>query len=133
MRKTQHKRRHQKKRKTIRKKRGGDCGCNKKLFPLPEFTGGYGPASYLGGINDKILPLNSIISTSSDPSDSANIAQERFSTFPKLFGGKRKSKKRKGGRSFDLLLGDSVNTNDFLGMGTSSGSMKIANVIMGKQ
>lgn len=133
MRKTQHKKRHLKKRKTIRKKRGGDCGCNKKPFPLPEFTGGYGPASYQGGINDKILPINGSLGSGGDPSDSSNIAQERFSTFPKMFGGKRKSKKRKGGASFDALLGDSVNTNAFLGMGTSAGSMNMANAIMGKK
>ena len=133
MRKTQHKKRHGRKRKTIRKKRGGDCGCNKKPFPLPEFTGGYGPASYQGGINDKILPLNGQLSTNGDPSDSANIAQGRFTSFTKLFGGKCKSKKSKGGMSFDTLLGDSANTNPFLGMGTSSGSMNIASTIMGKK
>jgi hypothetical protein len=134
MKKTQHKKRHLKKRKTIRKKRGGDCGCNKKLFPIvPEYTGGYGSASYQGGLNDKMLPLNSGISGANDPSDSSNIAQERFSTFPKLFGGKRKLKKRKGGSSFDVLLGDSANTNTFLGMGTSTGSMNIAGAIMGKK
>jgi len=134
MRKTQHKKRHHlKKRKTIRKKRGGDCGCNKKPFPVPVFTGGYGPASYQGGLNDKMLPLNGAVSSAGDPSDSSNIAQERFSAFPKIFGGKRKSKKRKGGMSYDALLGDSVDKNDFLGMGTSTGSMKIASAIMGKQ
>uniref|UniRef100_A0A6C0B784 Uncharacterized protein n=1 Tax=viral metagenome TaxID=1070528 RepID=A0A6C0B784_9ZZZZ len=131
MRKTQHKKRHLKKRKTIRKKRGGDCGCAKKQYPIPEIFGGYGPASYQGGINDKIIPLNGAITSANDPSDSSNIAQERFS--PNLFGGKRKSKKRKGGMSYDVLLGDSLNKNAFLGMGTSTGSINMANGIMGKK
>lgn len=130
MKKTQHKKRIMKKRKTIRKKRGGDCGCNKKIAgPYLPFTGGYGTASYQGGINDSILPLNGQIGTNGDPIAPANISQERFT--PISLGGRRKYKKRKGGRSFDLLLGNSTN-NTFLGMGTTTGSMNIANGIMGK-
>ena len=115
---------------TMRKKKGGDCGCNKKLF-----TGGYGPASYQGGIDNTILPINTNIAGPNDPLSVNNITDERFAKF---IGGKksRKYRKRKtkyGGYSADLLLGESANTNPILGAMTSTGSNSMVKILTGQR
>jgi hypothetical protein len=114
---------------TMRKKKGGDCGCNKKLF-----SGGYGEASYQGGIDKYINPMNTNQGGANDPLSLNNITNERFAKF---VGGKksRKNRKRKitfGGFSSDLLLGESAQTNPILGLGTSLGSINMAKVITGR-
>ena len=113
---------------TMRKK-GGDCGCNKKLF-----TGGYGEASYQGGLDKYMSPMNTNIGGTNDPLSSNNITDERFAKF---VGGKKSRKHRKkhvkfGGFPTNLLLGDSAYTNPIIGLGTSSGSLSFAKNIMGK-
>ena len=65
------------------KKLGGGCACNKL------FKGGYGPASYQGGLDKYIYPLNS---HNSDPTNPSVITAGRFQN-----GGKRKSRKMRGG------------------------------------
>ena len=114
---------------TMRKKKGGDCGCNKKLF-----SGGYGEASFQGGIDKYMHPINTNIGETNDPLSLNNITDERFAKFT---GGKksRKYRKRKmtfGGFPSDLLLGESSQTNPILGAGTSIGSISMAKIITGK-
>jgi hypothetical protein len=113
---------------TMRKK-GGDCGCNKKLF-----TGGYGEASYQGGLDKYMHPINNNIGGSNDPLSSNNITDERFAKF---VGGKksrkyRKGKKMLGGFFPDFFLGKLGQTNSILGTGTSIGSTNMANIVNGK-
>jgi hypothetical protein len=62
-----------------KKIRGGGCACNKL------FKGGYGPATYQGGLDKFIYPLNS---HNSDPTNPSAITAGRFQN-----GGKRKSRK----------------------------------------
>jgi hypothetical protein len=128
MRRTRQIRKNTKRRRTMRKK-GGDCGCNKKLF-----TGGYGEASYQGGIDNTILPINTNIGGTNDPLSTNNIITERFAKF---VGGKKSRKYRKkkykfGGFSTDLLLGTSAQTNPVLGVGTTTGSFEIAKFVTGQ-
>lgn len=121
-------RKKNKKTRTMRKK-GGDCGCGKKLF-----TGGYGEASYQGGLDKYMHPINNNIGGSNDPLSVNNITDERFAKF---IGGKksrknRKGKKMMGGFFSDIILGKSQQTNQILGAGTSMGSVNMANIINGK-
>jgi hypothetical protein len=115
---------------TIRKKKGGDCGCNKKPF-----TGGYGEASYQGGLDRYINPINTNQGGANDPLSLNNITNERFA---KYVGGKKSRKYRKrnakygGGFPSDLLLGESAQNNPILGLGTSLGTINMAKVITGK-
>lgn len=115
------------KRRRTHKKKGGDCGCNKKKA-VSVIYGGYGPASYQGGINNSILPMNTALGSSGDPADSSNIVAERFMKFD---GGKRR-KKIKGGLKIDPLLGDSIYKNPVLSAGTSVGAIDAARKVMGQ-
>jgi len=127
-------RRNLKKSRKSNKKKGGDCGCNKPKIILPENLpqfGGYGLASYQGGINEYINPLNTHHTSHSDPVDAGNILSERFTKFT---GGKKRRRltKKKGGFSMDWLLGEPANKNPVLGAGTSAGSYDMASKITGK-
>jgi hypothetical protein len=112
----------------MRRKKGGDCGCGKKIF------GGYGAASYQGGINNTILPLNNNNGSVSDPLASGNITEERFAKF---VGGKKSRKNKKsvrfGGMSTDLLLGNFGSSNPLLNSATSSHAINAAQVINGQK
>jgi hypothetical protein len=116
------------KRRRTHKKKGGDCGCNKKKS-FPDIYGGYGPASYQGGINNSILPMNRSLGSSGDPSNSSNMASGRFMKFD---GGRRR-KKIKGGLKIDPLLGDSIYKNPILSAGTSVGAVDAARKVMGQR
>jgi hypothetical protein len=122
---------HIKRRKTNRKIKGGDCGCgaNKTKQSVDPMFGGYGAASYQGGINGSILPLNTEIGTRSDPMDAANIQSGRFIGHS---GGKRKQKKTRGGFTVDPLLGNSLYTNPVLNAGTSFGAANMSRTITGQ-
>ena len=96
-------------------KKGGNCGCDK-------MKGGYGPASYQGGLDKYIYVYNT--NTSANPSDPSQQIAGRF-----IKGGKRKSKKMKGG---DVLLGSSLSNNPITGFGTTSGATLYSNSIVGK-
>jgi hypothetical protein len=129
-------RRNLKKSRKSNKKKGGDCGCNKSKSVLPDQIllpqfGGYGAASYQGGINQYINPLNTQISTKIDPSDSGNALTERFTKFS---GGKKRRRmtKKRGGFRMDWLLGESGSTNPVLGAASSAGSLDMASKITGK-
>jgi len=118
------------KRRRTYKKKGGECPCNKKQsLELPFMNGGYGAASYQGGINNSILPMNGSLGTRNDPGDSSNMSSERFMI---LKGGKRRPRKTKGGLTVDPLLGDSIYTNPVANAGTSMGGLFMANKVMGK-
>jgi len=115
-------RRKTKRSKTIRKKKGGDCGCGKKSF-----MGGYGAASYQGGINNSIYPINNNIGGQSDPLAAGNISEERFAKF--VGGRKSRRKVRFGGMSADLLLGNFGSSNSVLSSGTTLGGINAAQMI----
>ena len=119
------------KRRRTYKKKGGECPCNKKRPMDTNFmNGGYGAASYQGGINNSILPMNGSLATQNDPGDSSNMSSERFMFFK---GGKRRRhRKTKGGLTVDPLLGDSIYSNPVANAGTSVGSVFMVNKIMGK-
>ena len=116
------------KRRRTYKKKGGDCGCNKKKG-FPEIYGGYGPASYQGGINNSILPMNRSLGSSGDPGDSSNLTSGRFSKFD---GGRRR-RMMMGGLKIDPLLGDSIYKNPVLSAGTSVGAIDAARKVMGQR
>jgi hypothetical protein len=117
------------KRRRTYKKKGGECPCAKKgSKELPFMNGGYGAASYQGGLNNSILPINGNLGASTDPTDASNMSSERFMKFN---GGKRR-RKIKGGLTVDPLLGDSAYTNPVANAGTSVGSMFMVNKVMGK-
>lgn len=114
--------------------KGGKCPCS-------GMSGGFGAASYQGGLDQNILPLNNNIGTNVDPitPSGGQLTSERFAPFT---GGKRrnksgskkskksnKSKKMKGGFSF--LLGNSAVTNPLIGFGTAAGASSAANTFMG--
>jgi hypothetical protein len=116
------------KRRTIK---GGECPCKNKSL----FSGGFGAASYQGGLDKHIQPLNGNIG--GDPNNPTNMTSERFSPF---IGGKKSRKHRKkrvlkGGNALfpvpDALLGSSVGTNSTLGFGTLGGTIAAANSIKG--
>jgi len=110
--------------------KGGKCPC-------AGMRGGFGAASYQGGLDQNILPLNNNIGTNVDPitPSGGQLMSERFAPFS---GGKRrnrkgskksnKSKKMKGGFSF--LLGNSASTNPLIGFGTAAGASSAANTFM---
>jgi hypothetical protein len=135
MKKTQ-KRIKVKRSKSIRKKKGGDCGCGLK-DPF-KFRGGYGTASFPRELhsNSNIIPLNQNISTGSDPLGTANIIQERFARFSA--GGKKSKTRRRrklkkgGGLLLDPILGNGV-SNVILGATGSAGNMNIAYGINGQK
>jgi len=135
MKKSQYKKRKTRKSKTIRKRRGGDCGCN-KLKPIPDAQsymgfGGYGQAGYQGGLpNGTVIPINDSIGSAADLTDKSNIHQGRFS--PLLGGKKKRNKKTKGGMNItnDWLLGSSTTDNLFTGFGTTTGSNAAATRMM---
>jgi len=111
--------------------KGGECPCKNKGL----FTGGFGAASYQGGLDKYIQPLNGNVG--GDPNNSTIMTSERFSPF---VGGKknRRSKRKcnmKGGRALfpvpDTILGSSVGTNSTLGFGTLGGTIASANTIKG--
>jgi len=114
---------HIKKGKTVkRKQKGGDCPCNKgKLL----FMGGYGPASYQGGIDDKIIPLNNEVANPNTPSI---MGSERFAPFK---GGSKKRKMKGGMSLLDPVLGASSVSNQTLGTGTTAGQIVGANIVNG--
>jgi len=130
MRKTQkrYKRRQYKKRTSLK---GGNCGCEKM-----KWSGGYGPASYQGGLNNYMVPINTSLDI--DPNSPRIMTSERF--FP-FVGGKRRNRSKKiskGGNrlSFapmsDMALGRSVSTNPVLGFGTTGGMASASSVLMGR-
>jgi hypothetical protein len=88
-----------KKRGTKSKRRtmkGGECPCKNRGL----FSGGFGAASYQGGLDKYIQPLNSNVG--GDPNNPTNMMSERFSPF---VGGKKSRKHRrkrgmKGGNAF---------------------------------
>lgn len=118
------------KRRRTHKKKGGDCPCNKKKSFVGIY-GGYGAASYQGGINDTILPMNKSIASAVDPGNASNMTSERFMYFPNYKGGKSR-RKIKGGLITDPLLGDSSYTNPVLSAGTSVGGIDMARKITGQ-
>ena len=118
------------KRRRSHKKKGGDCPC-KKNKSLVGIYGGYGAASYQGGINDAILPMNKSIGSSGDPSNASNMSSERFMHFTNYKGGKSR-RRIKGGLITDPLLGDSSYTNPVLSAGTSVGGIDMARKITGQ-
>jgi hypothetical protein len=130
MKKTQHRKRVKLTKTRRLKKRGGSCGCGAKS--LPKFNGGYGAASYQGGLDKYISPLNGNVGTVGDPVAASNITQERFEKFV----GGRKSRRRRGtkrgGFSPDFLLGESVYSNNVLSAGTSIGGINAARGIYGQ-
>jgi len=123
-----------KKRGTKSKRRtmkGGECPCKNRGL----FSGGFGAASYQGGLDKYIQPLNSNVG--GDPNNPTNMMSERFSPF---VGGKKSRKYRrkrgmKGGNAFfpvpDALLGSSAGTNSTLGFGTLGGTIAAANSMKG--
>jgi hypothetical protein len=109
-----------------RKVKGGDCGCgDASKFKI--FSGGYGPASYQGGVDKHMIPFGADLSK--DPASNALMTSERFS------GGKRKksTKKQKGGAyvPVDPLLGGKGYDNPVLGGITSAGAFHSANAVTG--
>jgi hypothetical protein len=116
------------KRRRTHKKKGGDCGCNKKKAAY-KIYGGYGEASYQGGINNSILPMNRSLGSSVDPGNSSNMESERFMKF----NGGRRRRMMMGGMTVDPLLGDSIYKNPVLSAGTSVGAVDAARKIMGQR
>lgn len=129
MRNLKHKKRGTKsKRRTMK---GGECPCKNKGL----FSGGFGAASYQGGLDKYIQPLNSNVG--GDPNNPTIMSSERFSPF---VGGKKSRKQRKkrllkGGNALfpvqDTLLGSSVGTNSTLGFGTLGGTIAAVNTMKG--
>jgi hypothetical protein len=105
-----------------RKQRGGDCPCNKSK---PFFMGGYGPASYQGEVDGKIIPLNNEVANPNTPSI---MGSERFAPFK---GGSKKRKMKGGMSLLDPVLGSSSVSNQTLGTGTTAGQIVGANIVNG--
>jgi hypothetical protein len=108
--KTHKKRNTRKHRRSNRKIKGGDCGCNKGLFK----GGNINPASFDGSLQKHYYyPLNNEINNPNTPS----IMQNARNIQP-MTGGKkiRVSRKIKGGSY--TLLGDAYSTNPLVTFGT---------------
>jgi len=109
--KTYKKKSTRKNRKTNRKMRGGDCGCNKGLFK----GGNINSSSFDGSLPSRYYyPLNDEINNPNDPS----IMQNARNFQNMKSGGKkvRRSRKIKGGSY--TLLGDAYTTNPLVTFGT---------------
>ncbi len=120
--------------KTLKKKRGGDCGCNKSLSFFnggsgfstpPTMTGSVPGYSYNNHQNDPLSP-NNIINSRLDPNPKMNGGKKRRkSKFSRLRSNekmknvkrtskkKRKSKKTRGGTFLNSLAGFSSNTSNY--------------------
>ena len=120
--------------KTLKKKRGGDCGCNKSLSFFnggsgfstpPTLTGSVPGYSYNNHQNDPLSPSN-IVSSRLDPNPKMNGGKKRRkSKFYRLRSNKkmknvkrtskkrRKSKKTRGGAFLDSLAGFASGTSNY--------------------
>jgi hypothetical protein len=109
--KKSHKKRHTRKiRRTSRKLKGGDCGCNKGLFK----GGNINPASFNGELPQRYYyPSNNEINNPNTPSIIQN--SRNLPDIHTTGGGKRR-RKIKGGSY--TLLGDAYSTNALLSFGT---------------
>ena len=120
--------------KTFKKKRGGDCGCNKSLSFFnggsgfstpPTMTGSVPGYSYNNHQNDPLSP-NNIINSRLDPNPKMNGGKKRNKskistlrsknvkrTSKKRKTNRRKSKKTRGGAFLDSLAGFASNTSNY--------------------
>jgi hypothetical protein len=116
-----------KKNKSIRKMRGGDCGCNKPFFK----GGNINPPSFETLPQRYYYELNNY---NNDPAASNVVLNARNLPNMQSGGKKRKSnkvrinKKMKGG---DMLLGQSSLNNSFTAFGTTSGVLSGNNILLG--
>jgi hypothetical protein len=126
---TKQKRTHKKRstrkyRKSSRRMKGGDCGCNKGVF-----TGGnINPASFDGALPTRYYyPMNNEINNPSSPI--AQVASRNLVDITKG-GKKRRFRKIKGGSGY-TLLGDAYANNPFVTFGTSDGATNSLNILNG--
>jgi len=126
---TKQKRTHKKRstrkyRKSSRRMKGGDCGCNKGVFN----GGNINPASFDGTLPSRYYyPLNNEINNPNSPI--AQVTSRNLLDITK--GGRKKiqfKKIRGGGYS---LLGDAYTNNPFVTFGTSDGANNSLNILNG--
>jgi hypothetical protein len=115
-RKTIRKSRRRRSRKTVRKYKGGDCGCSKK----PIMIGG---SNINGSLSSSYYyPRNNEVNNPNDPSVLQNARN-----LPNIkVGGRRK--KMKGGYS---MLGAAFSTSPFMSFGNADGAQTAVNVLYG--
>jgi hypothetical protein len=110
-------------RKTARKMKGGDCGCNKGII----HGGNINSASFNGDLpNRYYYPLNNEINNPNTPSIMVNSRN-----LPNISSGGSKKRQRKIKGGSYTLLGDAYSTNPLLTFGTIDGSSHSANIVNG--
>jgi hypothetical protein len=114
-RKTTRKSRKRRNRKTVRKYKGGDCGCSKKPMIGGSNINGSLSSSYYYPRNDQV----------NNPNDPSIIQSAR--NLPNIKVGGRK-RKMKGGFS---TLGPAYSTSPFMTFGTTEGAQTSVNVLYG--
>ena len=112
-----------------RKLFGGGCGCSQNTKKAEKRggcsacgltqNGGFGPATYNGGLNNYMYPQNNY---ANDPNNT--MLSERFTRIHSVSGGKKQKRtRRRKMRGGDPLLGSTLSMSNIASFGTSAGSL----------